>query len=112
MVTVREEPLMQYQFSLLKRVCDTLFTVFITVFVFSWLFPLIAIAIKLDSSGPVFYLQDRWGKGGRAFKCYKFRTMVHKSSTMKNDGSFFQTTKNDPRITRVGAFLRKTNFDE
>ena len=112
MVTVREEPLMQYQFSLLKRICDLLFTLFLFAFVFSWLFPIIAIAIKLDSAGPVFYLQDRWGKSGNSFKCFKFRTMRHKSSTVNNDGSFYQTTKNDPRITRVGAFLRKTNFDE
>lgn len=112
MVTVREEPLMQYQFSLLKRICDLLFTLFLFAFVFSWLFPIIAIAIKLDSAGPVFYLQDRWGKSGNSFKCFKFRTMRHNSSTVNNDGSFYQTTKNDPRITRVGAFLRKTNFDE
>jgi putative colanic acid biosynthesis UDP-glucose lipid carrier transferase len=112
MVTVRVEPLEQYQFSLLKRICDVLFTAFLFVFVFSWLFPIIAIAIKLDSAGPVFYLQDRWGKGGNPFKCFKFRTMRHNSSTTNTDGSFFQTTKNDPRITRVGAFLRRTNFDE
>jgi putative colanic acid biosynthesis UDP-glucose lipid carrier transferase len=112
MVTVREEPLMQYQHSLVKRICDLLFTGILALLVFSWLFPLLAIAIKLDSRGPAFYLQDRWGKGGRSFKCFKFRTMRHQSSTQKNDGTFYQTVKDDPRITRVGKFLRKTNFDE
>ncbi|AFK05408.1 Undecaprenyl-phosphate glucose phosphotransferase [Emticicia oligotrophica DSM 17448] len=111
-ITVREEPLEEFHWYALKTIFDVLVTSLIFIFVFSWLFPIIAIAIKLDSRGPVFFLQDRWGKDGKVFKCIKFRTMVHNASTKKNDGRFFQTVKNDKRITRVGAFLRKTNLDE
>jgi len=111
MVTVREVPLEQYASSLIKRGFDLSFSFLLFVFIFSWLFPLIALAIRLDSRGPVFFLQERWGKGGKVFKCYKFRTMRHKSSTVKG-GTFYQTVKDDPRITRVGRFLRKSNLDE
>ncbi len=52
------------------------------------------------------------GKNGVAFKCIKFRSMVHNATTVKDNGKFNQTVKNDSRVTRVGAFLRKTNFDE
>ncbi|MBX2952774.1 MAG: undecaprenyl-phosphate glucose phosphotransferase [Leadbetterella sp.] len=111
MVTVREVPLEQYASSLIKRGFDLSFSFLLFVFIFSWLFPLIALAIRLDSRGPVFFLQERWGKGGKVFRCYKFRTMRHKSSTVKG-GTFYQTVKDDPRITRVGRFLRKSNLDE
>ena len=111
MVTVREVPLEQYASSLVKRGFDLSFSFLLFVFIFSWLFPLIALAIRLDSRGPVFFLQERWGKGGKVFRCYKFRTMRHKSSTVKG-GTFYQTVKDDPRITRVGRFLRKSNLDE
>lgn len=111
MVTVREVPLEQYASSLVKRIFDLVVSFILFVLIFSWLFPLIALAIRLDSRGPVFFLQERWGIGGKVFKCYKFRTMRHKSSTVKG-GTFYQTVKDDPRITRVGRFLRKTNLDE
>lgn len=111
MVTVREVPLEQYPSSLTKRLFDIAFSGILFILVFSWLFPLIALAIRLDSRGPVFFLQERWGKGGKVFRCYKFRTMRHKSSTVKG-GTFYQTVKDDPRITRVGRFLRKSNLDE
>ena len=94
------------------HIFDIIFTLILFVFVFSWLFPIIALAIKLDSSGPVFYIQERWGKNGVPFKCIKFRSMVHHASTVRDDGKFNQTVKYDSRITRVGAFIRKTNFDE
>ena len=65
--------------------------------------------IKLDSRGPVFYRQERLGMNGRVFKIYKFRTMVKDAEKM---GSGLFTHENDPRITRVGRFLRRTSIDE
>ncbi|HZH74322.1 MAG TPA: sugar transferase [Mariniphaga sp.] len=79
----------------------------------------IAIAIKLDDGGPVFFKQTRVGRHGRLFKCIKFRTMIINAEEVKEkiislneqDGPVFKI-KNDPRITRVGQFLRKTSLDE
>jgi exopolysaccharide biosynthesis polyprenyl glycosylphosphotransferase len=79
----------------------------------------IAIAIKLESKGPVFYASDRIGKKGRVFRCFKFRTMVRDAEKRRadvmhmneRDGVLFKIS-NDPRITRVGRFLRKYSLDE
>ncbi|HEY9645720.1 MAG TPA: sugar transferase, partial [Chroococcidiopsis sp.] len=77
----------------------------------------IAIAIKLDSPGPVFYQQDRCGLQGRSFKLLKFRSMVENADVLKSrvtneaKGLIFKN-QNDPRMTRVGQFLRKTSLDE
>jgi len=103
---------------LMKRGLDVVFSCL--VFIFLWpLFLAIAIAIKLDSRGPVFYYSERVGKKGRLFRCIKFRTMVcdaekrraelmHKN---ERDGVLFKIT-DDPRITRLGRFLRKHSLDE
>ena len=80
---------------------------------------LVAIAIKLTSSGPIFFAQQRVGLGGKSFKMFKFRTMVVNAEELKatlakqneQTGPVFKM-KNDPRITRVGAFLRKHSIDE
>ncbi|HEX4576891.1 MAG TPA: sugar transferase, partial [Edaphobacter sp.] len=79
----------------------------------------IAIAIRLDSEGSIFYKAQRIGRKGRAFPCYKFRTMVHNAEQLKaelehmneRDGVLFKIA-NDPRITRVGRVLRKYSLDE
>ncbi len=81
--------------------------------------PFVAIAVKLDSKGPVFFSQIRIGRNGRRFKIYKFRSMYidaeerKKELEAKNEmqGLMFKI-ENDPRITKVGAFLRKTSIDE
>ncbi|EON75903.1 sugar transferase [Lunatimonas lonarensis] len=91
----------------LKRVFDVIVSGVLFVVVFSWLFPLIALLIKLDSKGPVFFRQLRHGKNNVPFYCYKFRTM-HPN----READFKQATKNDPRVTRLGAILRKTSLDE
>jgi len=70
--------------------------------------PFIAAAIYLDNPGPIFYTQERVGKGGRRFRAYKFRSMVVDAET----GEAVWATKNDKRITGVGRFLRKTHLDE
>jgi lipopolysaccharide/colanic/teichoic acid biosynthesis glycosyltransferase len=73
------------------------------------LWPLIALAIKLEDGGPVFYSQSRWGRAGRIFRCYKFRTMVARADAEHGP---VQATLHDPRITRVGAVLRRMGLDE
>ena len=81
------------------------------------LFFIIAILIKIDSKGPVFFLQKRCGKDGREFNMYKFRTMVKDAEFLKKelknemDGPMFKM-KNDPRVTQTGKFLRKWSLDE
>ncbi|MGC4128172.1 MAG: exopolysaccharide biosynthesis polyprenyl glycosylphosphotransferase [Bergeyella sp.] len=92
---------------IIKRTFDILFSVIVLVFICSWLFPLIALLIKLDSKGSVFFVQKRYGFHDEIFNCLKFRTMY------ANGNSSSKTTeKNDSRITRIGKFLRKTSLDE
>ena len=93
---------------LVKRLFD-IFLALIGLILTLWLFPPIAIAIKLDSPGPVFYSQTRVGKDNKLFRVYKFRTMV--ADAEKSTGPVIALA-NDNRITRVGEFLRKTRLDE
>jgi putative colanic acid biosynthesis UDP-glucose lipid carrier transferase len=90
-----------------KRLFDILFSAFILVLVMSWLLPLIAILIKLDSKGPVFFKQKRIGLNGKLFSCLKFRTMISNDEADER-----QADENDDRITDLGKFLRKINMDE
>lgn len=100
-------PLDYYSNFLMKRAFDIFFSIVVLVFVCSWLFPIVAVIIRMSSKGPVFFLQKRYGFHEEVFNCIKFRTMV------VNDESTTSTTReNDTRITRVGKFLRKTSFDE
>jgi undecaprenyl-phosphate galactose phosphotransferase/putative colanic acid biosynthesis UDP-glucose lipid carrier transferase len=104
---LRTEPLNSITNRTLKRCFDMLFSLLTILFIFSWLFPIIAIIIKLTSKGPVFFVQERTGKDGIAFNCFKFRSM-----TLNADSDNLQATKNDARITDFGAFMRKTSIDE
>lgn len=92
----------------IKRLFDFLFSLILLI-VLSPLFLIIAVLIKLDSEGEVFFRQERAGLNGRPFMIYKFRTMV-KNAEKIGDG--YYTGENDPRITRIGKFLRKTSLDE
>jgi putative colanic acid biosysnthesis UDP-glucose lipid carrier transferase len=112
LITLRSEPLQQTHWLFLKRAFDITFSILLFVFVFSWLFPILAILIKLNSKGPVFFVQDRWGENGKKFKCYKFRSMKAGNNDVTANGKFNQATTNDPRVTKIGAFLRKSNLDE
>jgi len=105
-LTTRKEPLGVAINVWLKRIFDIGFSMLVILTVFPFLFPIIALAIKLDSKGPVIFKQPRQGKKNKLFDCYKFRTMYITGESER------QATKNDPRITRVGRFLRKTNLDE
>jgi putative colanic acid biosynthesis UDP-glucose lipid carrier transferase len=90
-----------------KRIFDIVFSVLIIFFILSWLTPLLAILIKLDSKGPVFFKQRRNGLNYEEFICYKFRSM-----RLNPIADLEQVQKNDPRITRLGRFLRKSSIDE
>ena len=107
-----------YRRLLIKRVMDIIGSL-VGLAITAVLTPFIAIAIKLDSKGPVFFAQKRVGKNGRYFNLYKFRSMTTDAEERKKelmaqnemDGPMFKV-ENDPRVTRVGAFLRKTSLDE
>ena len=102
--------LMNNSFS--KRLLDVSFSIFLFLFVFSWLFPLLAILIKLSSKGPVFFKQMRTGLDNTNIYCYKFRSMCVESKDMDENGKYIQAIENDPRTTIVGKFLRRTSLDE
>ncbi len=92
---------------IIKRVFDILFSTLIIIGILSWLTPIMAIIIKLDSKGPVFFLQKRNGLNYKVFNCYKFRSMelnAHKDIDL--------ALINDLKITKVGRFIRKTSIDE
>ncbi len=90
-----------------KRSFDIAFSMGVVVFILSWLYPLIALIIKLESRGPVIFRQLRHGKNNHQFVCLKFRTMVQ-----NKDADSKWATRNDPRVTKFGSFLRKTSLDE
>ncbi|HKH61196.1 MAG TPA: sugar transferase [Flavitalea sp.] len=94
-------------FFLIKRVSDVLISALVAILILSWMIPLCALLIKIDSTGPVFFVQRRVGRAGRSFMCLKFRTMV-----LNQEANRKQALENDARITRVGFFLRKSNLDE
>ncbi len=91
----------------LKRAFDLGFALLASVFILSWLIPILGILIKRDSPGPILFRQLRSGRGNNPFYCIKFRTMV-----VNQDADTKQATTNDPRVTQLGAFLRKTSLDE
>lgn len=103
----QEIPLDNFSNRLIKRMFDIVFSSLVILFLLSWLFPLIAIIIKLDSKGPIFFRQLRTGIDNEIFSCVKFRTMQ-----VNEDADTKQAQTNDSRISRVGAFLRKYNIDE
>lgn len=100
-------PLSYYTNATIKRTFDIGFSLFVLIFIGTWLFPIIAILIKLDSKGNVFFKQKRYGFHDEVFNCIKFRTMVE-----NEDSSTKTTSENDHRITKIGKFLRKTSLDE
>ena len=104
---INTKPLNNIFNAVLKRAFDIVFSGFIIIFFLSWMYPLFALIIKLQSRGPVIYKQLREGKDGDHFMCLKFRTMH------LNDESDYSWTKlNDPRVTKSGVFLRRTSLDE
>ena len=112
-ITLNTIPLDSVELRFFKRAFDLIITLFVFVFIISWLFPIVALLIKLTSEGPVFFVQERWGMNSNKILCYKFRTMYYKANNeIDTNGNFRPTEKNDNRITKIGAFLRKHNLDE
>ena len=105
--SLREMPLSNDLNTILKRTFDVVFSLFVIVFLLSWITPIIALIIKIESRGPVFFKQTRNGIKFREFTCYKFRSMIE-----NNDADIQQATKNDKRVTKIGKILRKTSLDE
>lgn len=100
--TILHEP----ETKIFKRVFDIIFSLFIIVFLLSWLAPILAVLIKLESKGPIFFKQGRPGLDEEEFFCYKFRSMKLNITTEQ------EASKNDPRVTKMGRFIRKTSIDE
>jgi len=100
-------PLDYFTNIILKRIFDIVFSIIILIFVCTWLFPIIAVLIKMDSKGPVFFLQKRYGFHDRVFWCIKFRSMF-----VNTECSQTSTSEYDKRVTKIGRFLRKTSLDE
>jgi exopolysaccharide biosynthesis polyprenyl glycosylphosphotransferase len=107
MINLTQIPLQGWN-QIVKRAFD-IFGAAALLFATSWLFPIVAWLIKREDGGPVFFSQLRTGMDGRSFSLYKFRSMVVDAEA---DGQPHWTRARDARITRVGAFLRRTNLDE
>ena len=103
----REEPLKKMRNKVLKRGFDICFSLFVLVVFFPWIFLWVAIMIKRQSPGPIFFIQERTGLDGKIFKCIKFRSMK-----VNEEADTLQATKDDPRKFSFGTFMRKTNIDE
>ena len=106
-ISLRKEPLEEISNRFKKRVFDIVFSSLVILFVLSWLYPILAIIIKMQSKGPVLFKQLRSGRDDEPFWCYKFRSM-----TVNQDSDKKQATKFDARITPIGAFMRRTSLDE
>ena len=92
---------------LMKRWADLFVSSFLIFFLLSWLVPIIALLVKLDSKGPVFFFQKRAARNGKLFTCIKFRTMV-----VNGEADDMPASADDKRITRLGKFLRQNHLDE
>jgi Undecaprenyl-phosphate glucose phosphotransferase len=106
-LSLRPEPLENINNRVRKRLFDLAFSLLVVVFLLSWLYPILAIIIKLQSPGPVLFKQLRSGRDNKSFYCYKFRSMkVNKDSDTR------QASKDDDRVTPIGRFLRRSSMDE
>lgn len=105
-ISLRKIPLEIEINSKLKRTFDIFFSLFVILFLLSWLTPLLGFLIKMESSGSIFFKQNRPGFKEKDFLCYKFRSM------MVNKTTETEAIRNDPRVTIIGRFIRKTSIDE
>lgn len=106
-LSLRREPLEDIVNRALKRTFDIVVAILAIALVLSWLYPLIAVLIKLTSKGPVLFIQERSGINGETFRCLKFRTMA-----VNDRADNIHASKHDSRITVIGKILRKTSLDE
>jgi putative colanic acid biosynthesis UDP-glucose lipid carrier transferase len=100
-------PFEKIETHILKRVFDIFLSIIVSVFILTWLFPILFIIIKIDSKGPLFFKQKRDGLNGKQFYCYKLRSMK-----VNKEADVVSASKNDLRITKIGAFLRRSSLDE
>lgn len=107
LLTIRREPLQPFYNRALKRSFDLVFSSVVLCTIFPILYVLIGFLIKRSSPGPIFFKQKRTGLYGHDFECYKFRTM-----RVNDQADTMQAVKDDPRKTKIGDFLRRTNLDE
>ncbi|WP_111308755.1 exopolysaccharide biosynthesis polyprenyl glycosylphosphotransferase [Confluentibacter sediminis] len=105
-LSLRRIPIQEPVNKAVKRIFDILISLFIVVFILSWLIPILGLLIVIESKGPIFFRQDRPGIKEKGFGCYKFRSMAINSTTEKS------ASRNDARVTRIGRFIRKTSIDE
>lgn len=107
LVSLRLEPLHKFGNRVAKRLFDIVFSGLFLVTVFPFLYIILGAIIKITSPGPIFFKQKRTGENGCDFFCYKFRSMH-----VNKEADTVQATKGDARISKIGAFMRKTNLDE
>lgn len=106
-LTLRNETMDDLGNRLKKRILDIIISSFVTVFILTWLLPILGLLIFLESGKPIFFKQPRTGKNLKPFMCWKLRSMK-----VNKDANNLQAVKNDARITRMGRFIRKTSLDE
>ena len=106
-LAIRREPMEKVVNRFNKRVFDLAVSSFVTVFILSWLVPILGLLIYIESPGPIFFAQIRSGKNNKPFRCYKFRSM-----RPNKEANSTQATRNDNRVTRIGRIIRKTSLDE
>ena len=107
LLSLRNEPLQAPYNRIMKRIFDIVFSVLVLIFCYPPLYIITGLLIKISSPGPILFKQKRTGIYGQIFECYKFRTM-----TVNTEADSKQAEKDDPRTTRIGSFLRRTNLDE
>ncbi|MDE3185546.1 MAG: undecaprenyl-phosphate glucose phosphotransferase [Bacteroidota bacterium] len=106
-LSLRKEPLDDVGNRIKKRALDIVVSLFVTIFILSWLIPVIGFLVFLESGTPIFFKQLRTGKNKKPFYCWKFRSMK-----TNKDADLKQATRDDSRITFLGRFLRKSSLDE
>ena len=106
-LSLRGDPLEDLGNRIKKRAFDVVVSSAVVVFILTWLVPLIGLLIKIESKGPILFCQLRTGRNNKPFRCLKFRSMF-----VNGDSDIKSATRNDKRVTRIGAVLRKTSLDE
>lgn len=106
-LSLRYEPLQSFSNRFIKRCFDIIFSGIFLITLFPIIYIILGLIIKITSSGPIFFKQKRTGIRGKEFYCLKFRSMK-----VNKEANKVQATKDDPRVTRIGAFMRKTSLDE
>lgn len=106
-LSLRKEPLEDVGNRIKKRALDITVSLIVTIFILSWLIPIVGLLILLESGTPIFFKQLRTGKDKKSFYCWKFRSMK-----ANKDADLKQATRDDSRVTFLGKFLRKSSLDE